>query len=153
MKRFIVSAALMLAVFFMASAQSNSKAEEIVGHYELTQGGDHSKVNITQNKNGSFKCQIEWVENDKDKNGKKRLDEKNPDKSLRTVPCDRIVLFDGLVYNAQKKQWDGTKIYDPQRGLRTNITCSFTKEGKLEIKAKVLGIGETLYWTKLKEEK
>ena len=47
--------------------------------------------------------------------GKKILDAKNPDKSLRNTPCDQIVIFNGLKYNASKRQWDGGKIYDPQR--------------------------------------
>lgn len=84
-----------------------------------------------------------------DKNGKKILDEKNPDKSLRNIPCDQIVLIKGLKYNAAKHQWDGAKIYDPQRGLRVNVTINFTNEGRLRLHASVLGIGETIYWDKI----
>ena len=90
------------------------------------------------------------MEIDKDENGKVLLDEKNPDKSLRKLPCTQIVLFDGLTYNAKKKVWDGTKIYDPQRGIRANVTCEFQPDGKLMLKGSVLGISEKSYWTKIK---
>ena len=89
------------------------------------------------------------MKNDCDAQGKKLLDEKNPDKSLRSKPCDQIVLFSGLQYNSKKHHWDGTKIYDPQRGMRANMTAEFTEDGKLKIRGSVMGIGETIYWEKI----
>ena len=101
-------------------------------------------------KNGTYRGQIIWMANPNDKNGKKRLDEKNPDKSLRNTPCDQIVLFSGLEYNAKKKRWDGTKIYDPQRGMRANLTVEFEKDGRLKLRGSIMGIGETVYWERVK---
>ena len=95
---------------------------------------------------GTYQGQVMWLEISCDKNGNKLLDVKNPDKSLRNTPCDQIVLFSGLKYNAKKQCWDGAKIYDPQRGLRANMTAEFTKEGKLKIRGSLMGIGESVYW-------
>lgn len=128
----------------------NDKAENIVGVYQSKQGDDVFKANITQQKDGTFKGQIFWLEKDRDANGNKILDEKNPNKSLRNTPCDEIVLFTGLKYNAKKKRWDDTKIYDPQRGINAHMHAEFTEDGQLKIKGTVLGIGETVYWKKLK---
>ena len=85
------------------------------------------------------------------KTGKKALDVKNPDKSLRNTPCDRIVLIQNIKYIPAKKVWGDAKIYDPQRGLKANVTAQFLPDGRLSLKGTVLGIGETVYWTPVKE--
>lgn len=151
MKKITLLLIVTLAFIGTVSAQNklNDKAENIVGTYQGKQGEDQFKVAITQEKDGTFKGQIIWLEKDKDANGKKILDEKNPDKSLRNVPGDQVVLFSGLKYNAKKKRWDDTKIYDPQRGLRANMHAEFAEDGQLRIKGTVMGIGETVYWKKI----
>ena len=149
MKRliFVISALCVLCPLF-AQNKLNDSADSIVGTYFAVQSGENSKVKISKNSDGSYKCQVIWVENDM-VNGAKLLDPKNPDKSLRNVPCDKIVLFNGLKYNAEKKQWDGAKIYDPTRGIKANATALFQADGRLCIKGTVLGIGEKVYWKKL----
>ena len=137
---------LFSSLVFAQTKGDNSVANSIVGEYEAVQNKDHFKVRITKNTDGSFKGQIYWMEIDKDDNGKKLLDDKNPDKNLRSQPADRIVLFDGLKYDAKKKVWNDTKIYDPQRGLRASMTAEFTADGRLRIKGSVLGISESVYW-------
>ena len=133
-----------------AQSSLNNAGDNIVGIYIGSQNGDKFKAKIVKLTNGTYRGQVVWMEKDKDANGKKRLDTKNPDKSLRNTPCDQIVLFSGLEYNAKKKRWDGTKIYDPQRGMRANLTVEFEKDGRLKLRGSILGIGETVYWTKEK---
>lgn len=128
----------------------NNKADNIVGTYQGKQGDDNFKASITKQADGNYKCQMIWLEKDRDENGNKLLDEKNPDKSLRSVPCDQIVLFSDLKYNAKESRWDGTKIYDPQRGIRAKLHAEFTKEGQLKLRGSVMGIGESVYWDKIK---
>jgi len=131
------------------SATLNSKADNIIGTYYLSFSGEESKVKITKESAGSYKAQVIWVKNDKDKSGKKRLDEKNPDKSLRTVPCDQIVLIQGLKYNSKDKIWTDAKIYDPTRGIKANVKVQFQEDGKLALKGSLMGISETSIWTKV----
>lgn len=152
LKKTIILFTLVMTFFGTAIAQNamNNKAENIIGTYQSKQGDDVFKANITQQSDGTFKGQIIWLEKDRDANGNKLLDEKNPDKSLRNVPCDQIVLFSGLKYNAKEKRWDGTKIYDPQRGIRANLKAEFTKDGELRLKGSIMGIGESVYWNKIK---
>ena len=128
----------------------NNKADNILGTYQSKQGEDLFKAQITKQSNGNYQGQIIWLEHDRDAHGNKLLDEKNPDKSLRTVPCDQIVLFSDLKYNAKEHRWDGTKIYDPQRGIRAKLHAEFTKEGQLKLRGSVMGIGESVYWDKIK---
>ena len=152
MKKILILITLLSTFMGVSIAQNtlNNKAENIIGTYQSKQGDDNFKATITQQKDGTFTGQIIWLEKDKDANGKKLLDEKNPDKSLRNVPCDQIVLFSGLKYNAKDKCWDGTKIYDPQRGIKAKLRAEFTDDGQLKLRGSVLGIGESVYWKKIK---
>lgn len=145
----------LLAVFFMsvcAWAQGlNDVSDNILGNWRATRGGEVSKVRVTKSPDGTYMAQVYWVEVDKDKNGNKKLDRKNPDKSLRTTPCDQIVLIKGLRYNAAKKQWDGTEVYDPTKGMHAKCVVSFQEDGRLRIKGSILGISQSVYWTRLDE--
>lgn len=152
MKKSIITLFFLTAFIGLTMAQNtlNNKADNIIGTYKAKQGDDLFKASITKQADGTFKGQIVWLENDRDAQGNKLLDEKNPDKSLRDVPCDQIILFEGLQYNAKQRRWDGTKIYDPQRGIRANLRIEFTDKGQLKLKGTLLGIGETVYWDKVK---
>ena len=150
MKRFLIALTAVLFAMLPASAQSakNSSADNIIGKYESVQGTDAYKVEVTKNADGTYKAQIYWMKDPIDpRTGKKALDVKNPDKSLRNRPCDRIVLIQNLKYIPAKKVWGDAKIYDPQRGIKANVTAQFLQDGRLSLKATVLGIGETVYWT------
>lgn len=59
------------------------------------------------------------------------------------------MLFTGLEFNEKKNNWGGTKIYDPTRGIRANVTCSLIDgNNTLKLRGSVLGIGETVEWTR-----
>lgn len=152
MKHSFITITLMLVCLCPAMAQNslNDKADNIIGEYQGKQNEDSFKVRITKLSDGTYQGQIIWLENSCDKNGNKLLDEKNPDKSLRNTPCDQIVLFTKLKFNKKKHRWDNTKIYDPQRGIKANLTAEFTENGQLKIRGSLLGIGESVYWEKIK---
>ena len=142
---------IILLSISQAIAQSplNNTADNIVGTYSGVQNGDKFKAKIIKLTDGTYRGQVIWMEHDRDANGNKKLDTKNPDKKLRNTPCDRIVLFSGLKYDAGDKEWNGTKIYDPQRGIRAKLTAHFEKDGRLCLRGSMLGIGESVYWTKI----
>lgn len=141
---------LMCGQFAVAQNTLNDNADNIVGTYEGVQNGDRFKAKIEKMKDGTYRGQMLWVENDKDENGNKKLDEKNPDKKLRNTPIDRIVIFSGLKYDAKKKEWNDTKIYDPQRGVKAKLNVSFVSDGRLKLTGSVLLIHESVYWKKIK---
>lgn len=145
-KFFVMLCCLSLAT---AAAFAQNKADDIIGNWFAEQDGVESYVAITKSPDGTYKAQVYWVENSVRPDGTKELDVKNPDKSLRNVPVDQIVLFSGLEFNENKNSWGGTRIYDPTRGIKANVTCSLTDGGKtLKLRGSVLGIGETVYWTR-----
>ena len=144
MKKFF-SIMCMMALSVTLSAQN--KPDDIVGKWFAEQDGVESFVEIMKSPDGTYMAQVRWVENSVGPDGRKELDVKNPDKSLRNVPVDEIVLFRGLEFNEKKNNWGGTKIYDPTRGIRANVTCSLEDGGKtLKLRGSVLGIGETVEW-------
>jgi uncharacterized protein (DUF2147 family) len=148
MKRFITTLAAAVLCTLAAFAQ-NDKADNIIGKYICGTGKDAYKVDITKQSDGNYKCQIFWVADPLDENGNQALDTKNPDKSLRSVPMDRVVLFKDLKYNAEKKHWTDTKIYDPNRGIKVKVTINFDNPKTLKVRGTVLGIGETVTWNRL----
>lgn len=133
-----------------AQSKLNSAADNIVGTYEAWQNKDHFKATITKQSDGTYKGQVFWAERDREKDGSKRLDKKNPDKSLRSKPLDQAVLFSGLKYDADKHEWSGTKVYDPQRGIRAKMDAHFLDDGRLQIRGSFMAFSEKVYWKKIK---
>lgn len=132
------------------AVKNNESGDNIVGLYSTVHGGENTKIRVTKT-GDTYMAQVVWVENRLDKKGNVRLDEKNPDKSLRSVECDKIVLMKNLKYDSSKKMWGDTKIYDPTRGINANVKCSFSDDGVLIVKGSLLGITVTLKWTPIGE--
>lgn len=149
MKKIISILVAAIAAMTLCMAQ-NGKADNILGRYSSVQGGEGYKVEVTKNPDGSYKAKIFWISEPNDpKTGKRKYDVKNPDKALRNVPSDQIVLFDGLKYNAEKQVWTDAKIYDPQRGIRVSCTAKFDDAKTLTVRGSVFGIGETAIWKRI----
>lgn len=152
MKKFVLSILVALAFALPAMAQGiNDKGDNIIGEYLTDRGGSKSKVRVTKNADGSYDAQVFWVENPNDKDGKKRKDVKNPDKSLRNVDIDKVVIVKGLKYDPAKKSWGGAKIYDPTKGIKVNASAEFETADKLKLRGTILGVGVTLYWHRIKK--
>lgn len=151
MKKFIFALVAFAAFSLTSFAQNlNAKGDNIVGEYLTDRGGSKSKVRVTKAANGTYTAQLFWVEQPLDKDGKKRKDVKNPDKKLRNVDIDKVVLIQGLRYDAEEQEWSGAKIYDPSKGIRVNVEVEFVEPKKLKLFGNIWGIGTTIYWQKIK---
>ncbi len=151
MRKLFITLTLLLTFTSLSIAQNlNTKGDEIIGEYLTDRGGKKSKVRVTKEKDGTYTAQVFWVEQPYDKNGNKRKDVKNPDKSLRNVDIDQVVIVKGLKYDSEDKEWSGAKIYNPSKGIRVNATAKFETKEKLKLRGTILGIGTTLYWQKIK---
>ena len=151
MKKFIFALVAFAAFSLTSFAQNlNAKGDNIVGEYLTDRGGSKSKVRVTKAANGTYTAQLFWVEQPLDKDGKKRKDVKNPDKKLRNVDIDKVVLIQGLRYDAEEQEWSGAKIYDPSKGIRVNVEVEFVEPKKLKLCGNIWGIGTTIYWQKIK---
>lgn len=151
MKKIITLFICAIAFSISSIAQNfNNSADNIIGEYLTDRGGSKSKVRVTKAADGTYTAQIFWVEQPLDENGKKRKDVKNPDKSLRNVDIDKVVVVKGLKYDKEEKEWNGAKIYDPSKGIRVNVEAEFVEANKLKLFGNIWGIGTTIYWTKIK---
>ena len=144
MRYWTVLASLLLPLFALAK-----DPDRIVGVYYTAHQGEESKIRVFKEDDGSYTAQVIWVRDNLDENGEVEKDVKNPDKSKRNTPCDQIVLIEKMTYNEKKDSWGDAKIYDPTRGIKANVTCSFESVSKLRVRGSVLGIGETVYWDKI----
>lgn len=144
---FLILTMLLCASPIMAQNALNDKADNIVGLYAGKHGDDRFRVRIVKLSDGTYRGQVVWMEHDRDAKGNKLLDSKNPDKRLRSRPADQVVLFSGLKYDPKKKCWGGTKIYDPQHGIRANMTAEFTEDGRLRLRGSLFGLGQSIYWS------
>ena len=153
MKQILTTLLCLFAFALTAEAQhpKNNNGDSIIGNYMSDRGGSKSKIRVTKNTNGTYNAQLYWVENPNDKDGKKRKDVKNPDKALRNVDIDKVVIVEGLKYEADKKRWGGAKMYDPTKGIRVNATAEFESDNKLKLRGTIMGLGVTLYWTRIEE--
>lgn len=167
MKRIITIFAVIISSIFGAAATSNFPAvpqdgknnglalndnpDSIIGEYLITDQGNDTKVRFTKNEDGTYDCRTFWMADPIDPStGKPWVDSRNPDKSLRNRRTDSMVIISGLKYDAAKKVWNGAKVYDPNRGIKANVTCQFLSNGDFQLKGTVLGIGEKVVWKKLK---
>ena len=129
----------------------NSNGDNILGEYLSIKDGGKSKIKITKEADGTYTAQVYWVERALDANGNKRKDVKNPDKSLRNVDLDKVILIKGLKYDAKDKEWTDTKIYDPGSGKIYSVDIEFKDAKTLKVYGNILGIGKTVYWKRIEE--
>lgn len=150
MKKIIFTLLCGMLFSLHANAQDmNSNGDNILGEYTSDRGGHISKIRVTKAEDGTYSAQVFWVENALDKNGNKRKDVKNPDKSLRNVDIDKVVLIDGLKYNAKDKEWSGADIYDPTMGMKVSVDVEFISPTRLKLFGNIWGIGKKVYWEKI----
>ena len=151
MKKILFTIICALVTLTVSAQDLNSKGDNILGNYLSIKDGGKSKIKITKAADGTYTAQVYWVERALDADGNKRKDVKNPDKNLRNVDLDQVILVKGLKYDAKKKEWNDTKIYDPGSGKIYSVDIEFKDAKTLKVYGNILGIGKTVYWTRLEE--
>ena len=141
-------ALLAVAVFTIAGAAAQD-ADKILGVYKAVEEGKESKVEFTRQADGSYRGQIIWLKQPDNPDGTPKLDVKNPDASKRSVRADRVVVVDGVKYDAKKNVWNGGRVYDPTKGKDYKVEVSFEDARTLRVKGSLLGFSRSVYWTKI----
>lgn len=144
MRRLFLFSACFL-FWFSALAQDENR---IVGTW-LTQYGD-SKVTISKDSKGQFNGEITWLK-EPNRNGKPKVDDKNPDVSLQSRPTLGLRILTGFNYEKDDKEWVDGKIYDPKEGKTYKCLMWFEDNpNELHVKG-YIGfslIGKQVVWTK-----
>ncbi|MBQ4917018.1 MAG: DUF2147 domain-containing protein [Muribaculaceae bacterium] len=141
MKRMIVGLILAIAPISMAFAQG------VEGKWKLSDGTAIVEVyKVGDDYNGK----IVWLKNPTEADGTPAIDDKNPDKKLRSRKLIGLNMLSGL--KKSKKGYSGGTIYDPGNGKTYN--CSMKVEGDV---LKVRGsldkrgfLGRTMDWHRVK---
>jgi uncharacterized protein (DUF2147 family) len=117
---------------------------EITGVW-LTQDKE-VKVEIYEN-NGKYFGKSIWLKNPNTKNGNPRLDERNPNQSLRKRSLLNLVILTDFIY--EDKEWIDGRLYDPNEGETYSCKMWLETPKVLKVRGYVGFLYETETWTKL----
>ncbi|HOZ52036.1 MAG TPA: DUF2147 domain-containing protein [Chitinophagaceae bacterium] len=145
--KFTFSLFMLLATCFIAKAQN---ADDIIGNWKNGEGS--GIIQIYKTTSGHYAGKIVWLKEPIDpETGKPKLDKRNPDESLRTVPTLGLINLKGFSFDQEDKNWvDGT-IYDPKNGKEYSCKAELTSKNVLEVRG-YIGVsllGRTDTWTRM----
>jgi uncharacterized protein (DUF2147 family) len=154
MKIIFATALLTLAVIWALPANAQSKADKIVGYYltyDDETNAEKSQVQIYKDSNGKYYGKIVWLK-EPTKNGKPKVDEKNPDAKLQKRALIGLEILKGFKYDKSSDEWVEGTIYNPASGKTYNCYINFESATKVKIRGYIgaswMGLGKTAYWTK-----
>ena len=104
------------------------------------------KVEIYEN-NGKYFGKTIWLKNPNTKNGNPRLDERNPNQSLRKRSLLNLVILTDFIY--EDKEWIDGRLYDPNEGETYSCKMWLENPKVLKVRGYVGFLYETETWTKL----
>jgi len=143
----LLLAIIIPSLVFSISHFATTSADDIIATWLNEEGT--AKVRIFKATNKKYYGKVVWLK-EPNKNGKPKVDDKNPDKTKQTTPVMGLQLLKGFKYDADDKEWNGGTIYDPKNGK--TYSCYISKKGEDKIKVRgyigISIIGRTTLWTK-----
>lgn len=136
-----------ILIFALSIILKAEKADDIIGQWYTE--NNESLVEIYKN-NGKYYGKIIWLK-EPNRNGKPKLDEKNPDDKLKERPILGLNILKDFVFDGSN-EWNDGKIYDPKSGKTYSCYIKFEETDKLKIRG-YIGIsllGRTTYWIRKK---
>ena len=146
MKKYLIiglAVVLCLPAFLFCKEETN----RLIGYW-LT-GDKTMKIEIYDNGDSTFAGKIIWLKEPNDKNGKPKMDTKNPDEKLRTRPLLEMVILTGLIPESNTKYKSG-KLYDPNSGKTYSATIELVNNNTINIRYFIATptLGRTDTWTR-----
>lgn len=149
MKHFPVMIILIALAFILQPLKALAQESDAVLGIWLTQDKD-SKVEIYK-KNNKYHGKIVWLK-EPNKNGKPKVDDKNPDESKHNRPIMGLVIMVNFEYD-EDFVWEDGEIYDPKNGKTYSCKMTLSKDkNTLDVRG-YIGIsliGRTAIWTRSK---
>ena len=110
-----------------------------------------SHIEIYEKSDGSFEGKIVWLIEPYEKNGDIKRDKENPNKDLRNMPLNGLVIIKNLKY-LNSNQWGGGSIYDARSGKTYSLNATLQDKDNLFMRGYVgfSFIGKTTNWTRIK---
>ncbi len=145
---------LIFSVVFIASTAMFGQAGSIVGFW-LTEDKD-SQIEIYRVPGNKFNGRIVWLEEPLNEQGRPKVDDKNPDRALRTRPTLGIEILKDFTFSASDQEWADGTIYDPKSGRTYNAFMRLDGNNTLRLKGFVLGmrfLGRESVWMRDPEKR
>lgn len=129
-------------------AQRNPDA--ILGKWMTT---DNRLIIEVYKQKQDYKAKIVWFKDTNDQVMNERVDEKNPDKSLRTRKWIGMEVLRNLRYDSEKNEWIDGVIYDAKHGREWDSMAWINDEHLLKVKGYWVFkfISETLAFRRLEK--
>jgi uncharacterized protein (DUF2147 family) len=154
MKITLTAALLFISMAFASSVNAQGKPDKILGYYltfDDETGAEKSQVQIYKDANGKYYGKIVWLKEPL-KNGKPKVDDKNPDVKLQSRPTLGLEILKGFKFDKSSEEWNGGSIYNPSSGKTYNCYINFESANRIKIRGYIgaswMGLGKTAYWTK-----
>jgi len=154
MKILLTAALLVISMTFVNSVKAQGKPDKIVGYYltyDDETGAEKSQVQIFKSTNGKYYGKIVWLK-EPNKNGKPKVDDKNPEVKLQNRPVMNLEILKGFSFDKSNEEWNDGSIYNPSSGKTYSCYINFESANKIKIRgfigASWMGLGKTAYWTK-----
>lgn len=143
MKKLIFALTLLALLLPLALA---AKVHQIEGYWYNAE--KTTKIQIYKTTAGTYDGKITWLK-EPNENGKPKVDNDNPDKSLRARPLMNLVIVKNLKPKGNNK-YDGGTIYDPQSGNTYSSKVELTGPNTMKLRGfiGVSLIGRTVTWTR-----
>ncbi len=128
-----------------AQEQDSVAMGKILGEWLTAEGT--SKIEIYKEGN-EFLGRISWLK-EPERDGKPRVDDKNPDAAQRNRPLMGLMILRGFSYDGDN-EWTGGKIYDPKSGNDYSAKMELIDDHTLHLRGYVLVplFGRTETWTR-----
>lgn len=145
---------IVLMLLFMGTIVSgtlvNAQAiqqDDILGFW-LNEEKD-AKVEITKI-DGKFYGKVVWLKEPNEEWGTPKVDDQNPDESLRNTPIMGLEILKDFVFD--EDEWNSGTIYDPDNGKTYKCVMKKQSDIVLDIRGYIgkqwMGLGRTTVWTR-----
>jgi uncharacterized protein (DUF2147 family) len=148
MLKHISQLALLFGLLLVSQTKVFAQKDKIEGVY-FNEEKD-GKIQLYLAKNGKFYGKIIWLK-EPNRDGKPKMDDKNPDDAKHTNPILGLLILKGFVKSTDNDNVyeDGT-IYDPKNGKTYSCKITYKDANTLDIRG-FIGIsliGRTTTWTR-----
>jgi uncharacterized protein (DUF2147 family) len=140
---------LLILVLHGLICAAAADADRILGSWVSSDGKAH--IAVISSDGGTYIGTIDWLGSPLNDQGKPRLDDQNPDASLKTKPIIGLRILKDLKFDSGDS-WTGGWIYDPESGKSYHCHATLGKDGATLDLRGYIGIsllGRTETWTRL----
>ena len=137
---------MMFLLIFSSSVLAGVNADDITG---LWLSEEKTGVIKVSKEGDEFVGHLVWIKKIATGEKKDVLDDKNPDKKLRSRSIQNLKMLYGFKF--EDDEWSGGRIYDPKTGKTYKAYMALKNEKTLKLRGYV-GIslfGRSSYWTRL----